>query len=170
LRGYVTSCTGVDVNAHPNAYTARHDERFAEPHKTIKVESCSQVHTIFTVLGTHPFRHLFCCHPCLIISSNFIKSLLYPLTIVPPLGWIVCPLMELLSGLARNTNTVAISLGCDGRPIGAVNCFCASSVIVAAINGVQTGPGATAFTRTPLPTYWFDKPRVKDTIAPLVDV
>lgn len=89
---------------------------------------------------------------------------------VPPLGWIVCPLIELLSLLAKNTNTVAISLGCDGLPIGAVNCLIASVDIVAGMSGVQTGPGATALTRMPLDTYWFDKPRVNEMMAPLVDV
>jgi hypothetical protein len=31
--------------------------------------------------------------------------------------------MELLSLLAKKTKQVAISDGCDGRPMGAVNCF-----------------------------------------------
>jgi hypothetical protein len=89
---------------------------------------------------------------------------------VPPLQWIVCPLMLDESVLARKTMQVAISLGCDGRPIGLVNCFCASSFMVAGMRGVQTGPGATALTRMPFETYWLLRPRVKETMAPLVDV
>jgi hypothetical protein len=78
--------------------------------------------------------------------------------------------MELLSLLAKKTKQVAISLGCEGLPMGAVNCLMASSFMVAGMSGVQTGPGATALTRMPRPTYWFDSPRVKATMAPLVEV
>ena len=72
--------------------------------------------------------------------------------------------------LPKNTIQVAISLGCKGLPIGAVNSFIASSFMVAAINGVQTGPGATAFTRIPLLQYILERPRVKEMMAPLVEV
>lgn len=78
--------------------------------------------------------------------------------------------MAELSADARNTTQVAISLGCAGRPMGLVNDFCASSSIVAGIRGVHTGPGAMALTRIPLPTNWLLRPRVKDTMAPLVEV
>jgi hypothetical protein len=44
--------------------------------------------------------------------------------------------------LAKKTKQVAISLGCDGRPMGAVNCLMASSLMVAGMRGVHTGPGA----------------------------
>ena len=89
---------------------------------------------------------------------------------VPPLQWIVCPLRHELSVEARNTTQVAISLGWAGRPMGAVNCFCASSDMVELISGVQTGPGAMAFTRMPLLSCWLLRPRVNETMAPLVDV
>lgn len=54
--------------------------------------------------------------------------------------------------------------------MGLENCFCAFSGIVAGISGVQTGPGATALTRMPFPICWLLRPRVKDTMAPFVDV
>jgi hypothetical protein len=78
--------------------------------------------------------------------------------------------MEELSGEARKTKQVAISEGCEGRPIGLVNSDWAFSFIVAGIRGVQTGPGATALTRMPRPTYWLWRPRVKEMMAPFVDV
>ena len=81
-----------------------------------------------------------------------------------------CPLNCELSLLAKNTTQEATSLGWPGRPIGLVNCSNASLDIVAATSGVQIGPGATALTRMPLPTYWLLNPRVKDTMAPLVEV
>lgn len=47
----------------------------------------------------------------------------YPLTTTPPLQWMVCPLMQELSLLARKTAQLAISDGCAGLPIGLVNSF-----------------------------------------------
>ncbi len=78
--------------------------------------------------------------------------------------------MAVLSVDAKNTTHVAISLGCAGRPIGLVNCFWASSDIVEGIRGVQTGPGAIALMRIPLLTNWLLRARVKEIIAPFVDV
>ena len=102
--------------------------------------------------------------------------------------------MDELSKEAKKTTQVAISLGSKqslsacgpfvgyvqgegedkdirhGRPMGLVNCFWALSGIVDGIKGVQTGPGAMALTRMPLPTCWLLKPRVKLTMAPFVDV
>ena len=98
------------------------------------------------------------------------STCIYPLTITPPLGWSVWPDIMALSGFAKNTKQVAISLGCPGRPIGDVNWSCASLFIVAGTSGVQTGPGATALTRMPLLTNMFASPLVKDTIAPFVEV
>lgn len=95
---------------------------------------------------------------------------IYPFTITPPLQWIVCPLSCAESVLARKTAHVAISLGWPGRPIGEVKFLIASSVIVDGISGVHTGPGASAFTRMPLLTNWLERPRVKLTMAPLVEV
>lgn len=54
--------------------------------------------------------------------------------------------------------------------MGLVNCLIASVDMVEGIRGVQTGPGATAFTRIPLATNWLERPRVKETMAPLVEV
>jgi hypothetical protein len=86
------------------------------------------------------------------------------------LQWIVCPLMHALSAEAKNTTHVAILLGRAGPPIGLTNCFCASSLNVDGTSGVHTGPGAMALTRTPLaPSCWLLRPRVKDTMPPLVD-
>ena len=76
--------------------------------------------------------------------------------------------------------------------MGLVKESCWLLPMVAGINGVQTGcgsalatasarllqedrnlsrtPGATQLALMPLPTSWFDRPLVKDTIAPLEDV
>jgi hypothetical protein len=97
-------------------------------------------------------------------------SLLYDPTITPPLGCKLCPLINPLSLPARNTKQAATSLGCPGLPIGLVNSFCAWSLMVAGISGVQIGPGHTQFARMPLPTCWLDRARVKATMAPLVAV
>jgi hypothetical protein len=51
-----------------------------------------------------------------------------------------------------------------------VNSLWAFSFMVAGIRGVQTGPGATALTRMPRLTYWLCRPRVKEMMAPLVEV
>lgn len=68
-----------------------------------------------------------------------------------------------------------------------LNCSCAEVFIVAGISGVQTGgasvndyvagnefhilgPGQTQFTRMPFLTCWLERPLVKATIAPFVDV
>ncbi len=91
-------------------------------------------------------------------------------TITPPFGCKLCPDIKLLSALARNTKQVATSDGWPGLPIGLVKDFCASSFIVAGMSGVQIGPGQTAFTLIPCSICWFERPRVKATIAPLVEV
>lgn len=78
--------------------------------------------------------------------------------------------MKELSVEAKKTTHVAISEGCPGRPIGLVNSLIAFSLIVAGMSGVQTGPGATAFTRIPFPTNWLLRPRVKEMMAPFADV
>lgn len=94
----------------------------------------------------------------------------YPFTMTPPLAWMTCPDNWKESVDARNTTQVAISEGWPGRPMGLVNCLIASVDMVEGIRGVQTGPGATAFTRMPLATNWLERPRVKETMAPLVEV
>jgi hypothetical protein len=97
--------------------------------------------------------------------------------------------MAELSCEARKTQTVAISTGWDGRPIGVpLNALRLSRLKVEGTRGVQTvdkgqpthtkktvvcepGPGAIAFERIFLePTSWLDSPREKLTMAPLVEV
>lgn len=71
---------------------------------------------------------------------------------------------------ARQEHKAGRNLARLGLPIGAVKLLSASSVMVAGISGAQTGLGATALTRMSRPTYWFDRPRVKEMMAPLVEV
>jgi hypothetical protein len=86
------------------------------------------------------------------------------------LGCKLWPEIKLLSLLAKNTKHVATSLGWPGLPIGDVKLFCAFSSIVAGMRGVQIGPGQTQLTRIPFPICWFERARVKATIAPFVEV
>src|SRR4051794_36079772 len=64
----------------------------------------------------------------------------------------------------------ANSRGCPARPNGvsAPKLFTFSGGMVEGINGVQIGPGATAFTRMPLPPSIWAKPAVKLETAPFV--
>ena len=105
-----------------------------------------------------------------LIHPPFISAI-YELTTTPPLGCKLCPLIILLSWLAKNTKQVAISLGWPGLPIGvALNWSMAYDFMVLGIRGVHTGPGHTALTRMPKGICWLWRPRVKETMAPLEEV
>src|SRR5688572_5050246 len=70
--------------------------------------------------------------------------------VFPPVAPYTSPVTNRASFDARNTNNGASSTGWAGLPkaVFAPNFLTVESGIVAGIKGVQTGPGATAFTRT----------------------
>ena len=72
--------------------------------------------------------------------------------------------------LAKNKNEGATSLGSPALFIGtSLPCLATLSLSkLEAINGVQIGPGATAFTLMPRPTNVCERLRVNETIAPFV--
>lgn len=142
---------GIDLRSEKNV------------NSVIIIEDAQNPFDLLFVLAVPNSKRLLSCDRGPLLNAQ-------PLTMVPPLQWIVCPLIHELSDEARNTTQVAISLGCAGRPIGAVNCFCCLVPIVELISGVQTGPGAIVLTRMPLLSCWLLRPRVKEMIAPLVDV
>src|SRR4029079_6448935 len=79
--------------------------------------------------------------------------------------------MYMVSSQARNKKAGATSFGWPGRPIGVSlpnsgmsSGFCPPN----GLSGVQMGPGATAFTRMPFLTRFFESERVNAVIAPLV--
>src|SRR5690606_4746135 len=72
------------------------------------------------------------------------------MVIRPPVAGTVAPETYDAAGLARNTYTGAISAGWPGRPSGVLVPNFSWSGIVLGSNGVQIGPGATAFTRIPV--------------------
>src|SRR3546814_19045896 len=66
----------------------------------------------------------------------------------------------------------ATSLGRPGRPIGVLSPKCSTfsgDAPPKGLSGVQMGPGATPFTRMPLPRRFSDRERVKAVMAPLVE-
>src|ERR1051326_2713859 len=95
----------------------------------------------------------------------------YPFTTVPPFGCSTWPVMNEESSDARNTYEGAISSGSPARLRGtsAPNFSTFSGGNVDGIRGVQTGPGATAFTRIPFSASDNASDRVNATIAPLVE-
>src|SRR5215207_9972612 len=88
----------------------------------------------------------------------------------PPVTPITSPVMYEASGDARNTNAGASSRGCAGQPksVSAPNFRAFSAGIVEGISGVQTGPGATAFTRIPCLDTNFARAFVKPIMAAFV--
>ncbi len=70
----------------------------------------------------------------------------------PPVTATVAPAMQLAWSDASNTYAGASSAGCPGRWNGTClpNSQARSMSSVQGMSGVQTGPGATQFTRMPL--------------------
>ncbi len=90
--------------------------------------------------------------------------------ISPPFGWITCPVIKRASSEAKNKKAGAISFGIAALSIGLSlpNVAIFSGSKEDTIRGVQTGPGATAFTLIPFFTKLADKLLVNETIAPLL--
>src|SRR5690606_20197305 len=89
----------------------------------------------------------------------------------PPITGRTMPLTYAdITGEARNTNAGDSSSGCAGRPIALSlpNSATSSAGLSAGLNGVHTGPGATALTRIPRGSRLVARALVKAWIAPLV--
>ena len=74
------------------------------------------------------------------------------------------------TGDARNTNAGEISSGCAGRPMSLCwpKVATSSAGLSAGLNGVHTGPGATALTRMPFSSTFCASVYVNALIAPFV--
>ena len=92
------------------------------------------------------------------------------MTSFPPVTPYTSPVTKRDSFDARNTNTGAISTGCAARSneVSCPNFSTFSFGIVDGMRGVHTGPGATAFTRTPRSMAICDSAFVKLMIAAFV--
>ena len=90
-------------------------------------------------------------------------------TDAPPSTNSVCPVMNPLCSDSRNVIAEAISWGCPRRPIGTLARYRASPSLpgglLARNSSVSVGPGATAFTVTPLCASSSAHERVKLTSA-----